>query len=318
MRVVRSPLPFLALAALLAGCNGDATNVATANAPANNGAQTFGMNKPANDANATNDPAKDEHAGHDHGPGEHGTEPAANTPPANTPPANTPPADSGPKVGVETTKPGTGAGAKDGDLLAMRYTGRLTNGKQFDSNVGAGKKPFNVQLGPNAGVIQGWIEGLQGIKEGEKRTLKIPAVKGYGAQGGGDAIPPNADLVFDIECLDILPAGREDVVEREALKTGTGAAIKSGQSVTFHFVGKLVDGQEFDSTYKAKKPLTVKLGKGELDPVGLEDAMVGMRVGGKYRLTFPPAVAFGPSGNRTGTVPPNSVVVFEIEPLSAK
>jgi len=103
-------------------------------------------------------------------------------------------------VNIETTKPGTGDGAKDGDTLVVHYTGTLTDGKQFDSS--RGRAPFEVTLGQRR-VIAGWEQGLQGMKKGETRKLTIPPELGYGARGAGGAIPPNATLVFDVELLEI-------------------------------------------------------------------------------------------------------------------
>ncbi|RYG88422.1 FKBP-type peptidyl-prolyl cis-trans isomerase [bacterium] len=219
----------------------------------------------------------------------------------------------GAKVEIKTTQPGTGVAAKNGDLLAMRYTGRLTNGEVFDSNTT--KQPLNLVLGSGS-VIKGWEEGLQGIKIGEKRSLKIPSSKAYGEQGN-DKIPPNSELVFDIECLDVLPAGDMDKIARETLRPGTGAELKTGQTVTFNFRGLLVDGTEFDSSYKGQ-PVTVELGAGRLNPAALDDAMVGLKVGGKYRLKFPPQFAFGAQGSQSTKVPGNSVVYFIVEPTAAK
>jgi FKBP-type peptidyl-prolyl cis-trans isomerase len=103
-------------------------------------------------------------------------------------------------VTIETTKPGTGDGAKDGDTLVVHYTGTLTDGKQFDSS--RGRAPFDVTLGQRR-VIAGWEQGLQGMKVGEKRKLTIPPDLGYGARGAGGVIPPNATLVFEVELLEI-------------------------------------------------------------------------------------------------------------------
>ena len=103
-------------------------------------------------------------------------------------------------VKIETTKPGTGEGAKDGDTLVVHYTGTLTNGKQFDSS--RGRSPFEVALGQRR-VIAGWEQGLQGMKKGETRTLTIPPELGYGSKGAGAVIPPDATLVFDVELLEI-------------------------------------------------------------------------------------------------------------------
>ena len=103
-------------------------------------------------------------------------------------------------VQIETTKAGTGDGAKDGDTLVVHYTGTLIDGKQFDSS--RGRAPFEVTLGQRR-VIAGWEQGLQDMKKGETRKLTIPPELGYGARGAGGVIPPNATLVFEVELLEI-------------------------------------------------------------------------------------------------------------------
>jgi FKBP-type peptidyl-prolyl cis-trans isomerase len=98
-------------------------------------------------------------------------------------------------------KKGSGAVAKAGDSVQVHYTGWLTEGKKFDSSVDRGS-PFAFKLGAGM-VIKGWDEGVAGMKVGGKRQLHIPAELGYGARGAGDAIPPNADLIFDVELLGV-------------------------------------------------------------------------------------------------------------------
>jgi FKBP-type peptidyl-prolyl cis-trans isomerase FkpA len=104
-------------------------------------------------------------------------------------------------VQIETTKQGTGDGAKDGDTLVVHYTGTLTDGKKFDSSKDR-NEPFEVTLGQRR-VIAGWEQGLQGMKAGESRKLTIPPDLGYGARGAGGVIPPNATLVFEVDLLEI-------------------------------------------------------------------------------------------------------------------
>src|SRR5579863_1866582 len=97
---------------------------------------------------------------------------------------------------------GTGAVAKEGDRVRVHYTGWLTSGKKFDSSVDAGR-PFTFALG-NGEVIQGWDEGIAGMKVGGKRQLRIPPELGYGESGTPDGtIPANATLIFDVQLLSV-------------------------------------------------------------------------------------------------------------------
>ena len=105
----------------------------------------------------------------------------------------------------EDSKVGTGEEAKSGNNVSVHYTGWLnedgSKGKKFDSSVDRGT-PFGFPLGAGR-VIKGWDEGVAGMKIGGKRTLFIPSSLGYGARGAGGAIPPNADLIFDVELLGV-------------------------------------------------------------------------------------------------------------------
>ncbi|MCB9030510.1 MAG: FKBP-type peptidyl-prolyl cis-trans isomerase [Deltaproteobacteria bacterium] len=105
----------------------------------------------------------------------------------------------------DNTVVGTGAEATPGQKVTVHYTGWLdqegNKGVKFDSSVDRGT-PFVFPLGAGR-VIKGWDEGVAGMKEGGKRTLYIPAELGYGARGAGGAIPPNADLIFDVELIKV-------------------------------------------------------------------------------------------------------------------
>src|ERR1700692_1704298 len=97
---------------------------------------------------------------------------------------------------------GNGDAAKEGSHVRVHYTGWLTNGKKSDSSVDAGQ-PFDFTIG-NGEVIKGWEEGVSGMKVGGKRQLRIPPGLGYGAEGTpGGPIPPNANLIFDVQLLQV-------------------------------------------------------------------------------------------------------------------
>jgi FKBP-type peptidyl-prolyl cis-trans isomerase len=109
---------------------------------------------------------------------------------------------------ITTLAAGKGAEAKNGDKVSVNYTGSLTDGKVFDSNVDpkfGHVEPFAFVLGSHQ-VIAGWDEGVLGMKVGEKRRLVIPASLGYGDRGAGSVIPPNATLSFDVEVTAIAAA----------------------------------------------------------------------------------------------------------------
>ena len=104
-----------------------------------------------------------------------------------------------PKLKIEDTQIGTGAEAVPGKTLSVYYTGKLENGKVFDSNVG--KTPMTFVLGGGQLII-GFERGVTGMKVGGKRVVTIPPALGYGEQGAGTAIPPNSTLIFELELVD--------------------------------------------------------------------------------------------------------------------
>ncbi|MEI6786736.1 MAG: FKBP-type peptidyl-prolyl cis-trans isomerase [Verrucomicrobiota bacterium] len=102
---------------------------------------------------------------------------------------------------IETLISGAGASPKQGDTVTVHYTGWLTDGSKFDSSLDR-DEPFAFVLGTGQ-VIQGWDQGVAGMRVGDKARLTIPPGLAYGAQGYPGAIPPNATLVFEVELLSI-------------------------------------------------------------------------------------------------------------------
>jgi FKBP-type peptidyl-prolyl cis-trans isomerase len=101
---------------------------------------------------------------------------------------------------IEDETVGTGAEAVAGKSVTVNYKGTLTDGTQFDSSYSR-NQPFSFTLGSGQ-VIQGWDQGVQGMKVGGKRKLTIPPSLGYGAQATG-SIPANSTLIFEIELLSV-------------------------------------------------------------------------------------------------------------------
>lgn len=100
----------------------------------------------------------------------------------------------------EVLKSGNGRQPKATDQVRCHYEGRLVDGTLFDSSIERGEPAV---FGVNQ-VIQGWVEALQLMREGDKWKLFIPYQLGYGAQGAGGAIPPYSTLVFEVELLQVL------------------------------------------------------------------------------------------------------------------
>jgi FKBP-type peptidyl-prolyl cis-trans isomerase len=102
----------------------------------------------------------------------------------------------------------------------------------------------------------------------------------------------------------------------EDLSVGDGAEAVKGKSVSVHYTGTLTDGKKFDSSLDRNDPFGFKLGGGQVI-AGWDEGVVGMKVGGKRKLTIPHTMAYGERGFPP-VIPPRSVLVFEIELLGVK
>lgn len=99
-------------------------------------------------------------------------------------------------------------------------------------------------------------------------------------------------------------------LKMEDIKIGSGKEAINGLKLTVHYMGKLTDGTEFDSSYTRGEPFTLTLGAGQVIK-GWDQGLVGMKVGGKRKLTIPPQLGYGSQAQ--GSIPPNSTLIFEIE-----
>lgn len=208
---------------------------------------------------------------------------------------------------IEDLKPGEGDAAAKGDQVWVLYTGKLGNGKVFDSTKDHENKPLSVVIGARQ-VIEGWDKGLVGMKVGGTRKLSIPYRMGYGEEGS-DKIPGMADLFFEVEMVAMVKQGEERTVQAVEEKVGTGREVKRGDKVTIDYVTTLPNHDEVENTYQTKKPVSFVVGKNQaLD--GIDQGIIGMKVGGIRTLTLPPTMGL-PGGAEK--VPSNSVMIFRVE-----
>ena len=98
------------------------------------------------------------------------------------------------------------------------------------------------------------------------------------------------------------------------LVVGTGAVAAAGQKVTVHYTGWLTDGTKFDSSKDRNDPFDFPLGAGRVIR-GWDEGVAGMKIGGKRKLTIPPALGYGARG-AGGVIPPNATLLFEVELLA--
>jgi FKBP-type peptidyl-prolyl cis-trans isomerase len=101
----------------------------------------------------------------------------------------------------------------------------------------------------------------------------------------------------------------------EDVKVGEGKEVKSGDTISINYKGTLLDGTEFDSSYKRNQPFETKIGVGQVIK-GWDQGIIGLKEGGKRKLTIPSALAYGPSAKPT--IPANSALVFEVELMKIK
>lgn len=219
------------------------------------------------------------------------------------------------KIKTEDLKVGSGRVAEEGDIALVSYRGTLTDGTEFDTNIGGEKPPLAFMIGSGS-VIDGYDQGVRGMKVGGQRKIMIPSVLGYGERGSEPAVPPNADLVFTVTLHELVKKGQENDYTKKILKQGTGAPAKDGDTLSVHYTGTFVNGVKFDSSRDRGQPFDFTLGQGQVIK-GWDPGLVGIKKGERRIMTIAPGIAYGAEG-RGPSMPGNMVLIFDIECVDIK
>ena len=127
------------------------------------------------------------------------------------------------EIEIISDKPGDGKKIIHHSWVQIEYTGSFESGEVFDTNIGK-DRPLVVQMGMKE-VIPGFEQGIIWTTKGTKRKIKIPAELAYGEKGGGDVIPPNTDLIFEFEIIDVLDPHYKMINSEELIKTINSNAV---------------------------------------------------------------------------------------------
>jgi peptidylprolyl isomerase len=219
-------------------------------------------------------------------------------------------------------KAGDGATPQDGSLVLMNFIISLPEGSEL-ANTYTDGSPSEIIIGRGQ-LLPGWEEGVKLMKAGGKAELILPPELALGEQGYG-SVPPNSQLIIEVEILSVEPAPEPYAVSEGDLtitesglsyfdiSDGDGAEATEGDIVTNHFTIWIREESQdmyFGSSYNSQ-PISFALGRGDTVFPGWEEGMAGMRVGGKRLLIIPPELALGEQGG--SGIPANATLVMEVE-----
>lgn len=239
-------------------------------------------------------------------------------------------------------KVGTGAEAKNGDLIEVHFKGWIVKDSSDlfgDWSVDSTKKadliadsyamnqPMKFVLGTES-FIKGSEEGIVGMKAGGQRAIVVPSNLAYGPEGMGP-IPPNSSIKVLIELVstkEAVVAKMWDVdstlfkttasgLKYAIIQEGEGELVGKEKQATVHYSGFLLDGTKFDSSVERDEPFTFVAGVGQVIP-GWDEGVQLMKKGSKARFIVPANLAYG--DRDLGKIPPNSTLIFDVEVLDVK
>jgi len=216
---------------------------------------------------------------------------------------------------------GDGRTPQDGDILTMNFVLSLPDGTQVINSQESGQ-PIKAVMGRDE-LLPGWEEGLALMKAGGSAKLAVPAELAFGEQGYG-SVPPNSQIVLDVELLSVeeppMPAevSESDLTTTDSglqyydITEGDGAEAKSDSivSTTYTIWVQGEQGDEYIVSSPEGQPISFKVGGGDTVFPGWEEGVQGMKVGGTRQLVIPPEIALGEQG--ANAIPPNATLIMEI------
>jgi len=209
------------------------------------------------------------------------------------------------------------------DEVKVHYTGWLEDGTVFDSSRTRGK-PTEFRVNQ---VIQGWTEGLQLMSKGARFKFTIPSDLAYGKRGAPPNIPPESNLIFDVELLDFTPCPKvpafspgdpekqvtlESGLVYEPVRAGKGEKPGPEDSVRLLYAFWNEEGRLVDCSELRDGPMSYSPGSSRL--AIFDEAIKVMEAGSRYRFIVPPQLAFGPRG-APPYIPANARSIWEFEIL---
>jgi len=234
------------------------------------------------------------------------------------PPDGKPPVRTASGLTYSVLAEGTGPRPEPGMFVRVTYTGWLTDGTMFDSSrYRGGSLPFTLG---NKEVIPGWDEGIALMNKGARYKFTLPPELGYGTAGSGK-IPGNATLIFEVELVEFskLPAFRpanaaqekrlDSGIAYEEIEPGQGDSPVAGKVCEVEYALFATTGKLIDCSAKQGKTIREICGEPKLAFMG--EILPKMHPGARWRVTVPPALAFGPK-QMGPDLPSNSETVWEI------
>jgi peptidylprolyl isomerase len=219
---------------------------------------------------------------------------------------------------IEWTKKNTDNQIQLNDAVMVNFNARVAGGEEYDSNDQLGEPiPLKTNIGM---MVKGWEEGLLMMHIGDKGRIMIPNALGYGDDGYLDKVPPQADLIIDIEIVSrIEPIVLEEGVKVYKYKTvADGKNPVKNQLITFDYfaftVGK--EGHLYDNSYKNGEPFSFKFENAGVVE-GLHQGMSVIKAGENAFIEIPTELAYGKQG-LIDLVPSKTNIVYDVRVISVE